>query len=195
MAELEYYNRSGIEIYVFGHTWKRACSFPTVRDTRMATFKTYHLSRPSLVASSSAGGNMVGRICVWRFSGTSSNVLYQSPVFLFMICTGKLIQELTTNQYILRSATRTEIFIHQKMFSVLPAGLSKNKHEKKTPLSEKKNIISAKKEHFLTLYLFLKGYFVYLFYTKYPLSTCLKLLTTSSLIFQKPPILQNSKHL
>ena len=82
-------------------------------------------------------------------------------------------------------------------YSVLPAGLSKKKHEKKMPLSEKKNTISAKKKHFLALYLFLKGYFVYLFYTKYPLSTCLKLLTTYSysLIFQKPPILQNSKHL
>ena len=80
-----------------------------------------------------------------------------------------------------------------------PSGFEqKKKHEKKMPLSEKKkNTISAKKKHFLTLYLFLKGYFVYLFYTKYPLSTCLKLLTTYSysLIFQKPPILQNSKHL
>ena len=76
--------------------------------------------------------------------------------------------------------------------TVLPAGLSKKKHEKKMPLSEKKNTISAKKKkkkHFLALYLFLKGYFVYLFYTKYPLSTCFKLLTTYSysLIFQKPP--------
>ena len=67
-----------------------------------------------------------------------------------------------------------------------PSGFEqKIKHEKKMPLSEKKNTISANKKHFLTLYLFLKGYFVYLFYTKYPLSTCLKLLTTYSLIFHK----------
>ena len=78
-----------------------------------------------------------------------------------------------------------------------PSRFEQKKHKKKMPLSEKKNTISAKEKHFLTLYLFLKGYFVYLFYTKYPLSTCLKLLTTysCSLIFQKPPILQNSKHL
>ena len=84
--------------------------------------------------------------------------------------------------------------------AVLQAGLSKKKkkkHEKKTPLSEEKKHNFSKKKHFLTLYLFLKGYFVYLFYTKYPLSTCLKLLTTYSysLICEKPPILQNSKHL
>ena len=81
--------------------------------------------------------------------------------------------------------------------TVLPAGLREKKTQGKMPLSEKKNTISAKKEHFLALYLCLKGYFVYLFYTKYPLSTCLKLLTTYSysLIFQRPPILQNSKHL
>ena len=47
-----------------------------------------------------------------------------------------------------------------------PSGFEQKKnHEKKMPLSEKKNTISAKKKHFLTLYLFLKGYFVYLFYT------------------------------
>ena len=78
-----------------------------------------------------------------------------------------------------------------------PSGFEQKKNmRKKCPFPRKKNTISAKKKHFLALYLFLKGYFVYLFYTKYPLSTCLKLLTTYSysLIFQKPPILQNSKH-
>ena len=78
-----------------------------------------------------------------------------------------------------------------------PSGFEQKKTREKMPLSEKKKHNFSKKKHFLALYLFLKGYFVYLFYTKYPLSTCLKLLTTYSysLIFQKPPILQNSKHL
>ena len=73
----------------------------------------------------------------------------------------------------------------------------KKPREKNTPFWEKKTTQFQQKKHFLALYLFLKGYFVYLFYTKYPISMCLKLLTTYSysLIFQKPPILQNSKHL
>ena len=77
-----------------------------------------------------------------------------------------------------------------------PSGFEQKKNmRKKTPLSEKKKHNFSKKKHFLALYLFLKEYFIYLFYIKYPLSMCLKLLTTYSLIFQKPPILQNSKHL
>ena len=87
---------------------------------------------------------------------------------------------------------------HWLLTSVLPAGLSKEKHEKKTPLSEKKKAqFQQKKSTFWHYIFFLKGYFVYLLNTKYPLSTCLKLLTNYSypLIFQKPPILQNSKHL
>ena len=79
-----------------------------------------------------------------------------------------------------------------------PSGFEQKKNmRKKCPFLRKKTQFQQKKPNFLALYLFLKGYFVYLFYTKYPLSTCLKLLTTYSysLIFQKPPILQNSKHL
>ena len=39
------------------------------------------------------------------------------------------------------------------------------------------------KKHFLTLLFILREYFVYLFYTKYPFLTCLKLLTTLSVFF------------
>ena len=47
-----------------------------------------------------------------------------------------------------------------------PSGFEQKKNtRKKCPFLRKKNTISAKKKkHFLALYLFLKGYFVYLFY-------------------------------
>ena len=44
---------------------------------------------------------------------------------------------------------------------------AKKNTRKKRPFLRKKTQFQQKK-HFLALYLFLKGYFVYLFYTKYP---------------------------
>ena len=52
--------------------------------------------------------------------------------------------------------------------TVLPLGLSKKKKKKrnKCPFPRKKNTNSIKKEHFLTLFFILEGYFVYLFLHK-----------------------------
>ena len=62
------------------------------------------------------------------------------------------------------------------------------------PLSEKKTQFQQKKALFDIIFV-LKRVFCLPFLHKIPLSAHLKLLTTYSLIFQTPPILQNSEHL
>lgn len=50
---------------------------------RFARVCTYHLSRCMLISfSGSFGGNIVGRICVWRLLGTSDQSEYHWPSFV-----------------------------------------------------------------------------------------------------------------
>ena len=75
--------------------------------------------------------------------------------------------------------TITNCNFYNVVITVLPAGLSKKKKKKKKKnrkiphFQGKNHNFSKNKKHFLTLLLILKGYFVYLYHTKYSLLTCL----------------------